>query len=113
LVQRVGARPTRTVLLRAGNALIGKVLLHSSGAHTGFLGCYRSLASTSQSKSPGGYLARKRACEFSYANPLSRFGVTRIDDQIDFGAKRSGPSNSIVGTNWNADFFNSLRFNFY
>ena len=115
LVRRAGAWPARVVALVAALALVGKVILFVSGAHAGFLGCYRSLASTSASRSNPAALAPMRGCEHSYANPLSRFDATRIDQTIDFGTQGFlvGDSSVVRANPWNLDFFNSLRFNFY
>jgi hypothetical protein len=76
----------------AGVALVIKVALFASGDYRGLQACYGSPLSPP----PAG------RCEASYENPLSRFGVTRIDERVDFGP-----------TDWNLSFLNSLRFNIY
>ena len=82
----------RMVLIACSAGIVGKLVLFFFGGHDGFLGSYRSPAAPPVS----------RAWEKSYANPLSRFGATRIDRALDFQS-----------TNWNLSFFNSLRFNIY
>lgn len=80
------------LLLFGGLLAIGaKVVLISTNTYEGFLACYRPLVNPLI----GG------ECERSYENPLYRFGVTRIDSEIDF-----------LERDWNLSFFNSLRFNF-
>jgi hypothetical protein len=97
-----GSWLVRVVALVAVLAFVAKVILFVSGAHTGFLACYRSLSSTPV-----------RGCEHSYADPLSRFGSTRSDRTIDFGTQGFdlGDFSSVGANLWNLDFFNSLRFN--
>ncbi len=73
-------------------ALLAKLVLLTSATHAGFLACYRSPLAAP----PAG------ACERSYENPFSRFGVTRIDRVLDFAPRT-----------WNLSFVNSLRFSFY
>ena len=63
-----------------------------SGAHAGFLACYETSLP----------VASAGPCERSYENPFARFGVTRIDHDVDFGPET-----------WNLGFVNSHRFNFY
>jgi len=76
----------------AGLALVLKVALFASGDYRGLQACYASPLAPP----PAG------RCEVSYENPWSRFGVTRIDDRVDFGPG-----------DWNLSFLNSLRFNIY
>jgi hypothetical protein len=115
LVGGAGAWPARAVAVLAALALVAKFILFSSSAHAGFLACYRSLANTSVSNADLAARRPVRGCEHSYANPLARFGATRIDHTINFGTQGFQPADSstVRGNPWNLDFFNSLRFNFY
>lgn len=84
-------------------AVVGKVALLISGSHSGFVGCYRSQPSSNEAK-----------CERSFANPFVRFGATRVDRELAFGSRSGdGPATSLAASNWELDFFNSNRFNFY
>ncbi|MGA2111390.1 MAG: hypothetical protein ABSG98_04480 [Anaerolineales bacterium] len=76
-----------------------KLVLFASGTYQGFLGCYRSPAvPVSSYRGPTVNLP----CERSYENPLLRFGVTRVDAQINFAPD-----------NWNLAFINSARYDYY
>lgn len=109
---RLGARGMRIVLGVVIVALGAKVVLLVSDQGEGFRACYQSLVTV-----PGGASTRTPAdqCELSYDNPLSRYGVTRLDQTIDFSTGRDEPPSShlVSARPWNLDFFNSNRFNFY
>ena len=114
LVGGKGGGPARVVAVVAALALAAKVILFVSGAHSGFLACYRTLVHGS---APNADLAARtpvRACEHSYSNPLSRFGVTRVDQTIDFGTHglQVTDSSRVRGNLWNLDFLNSVALNF-
>lgn len=113
-VEAVGTWSTRVALVLAAVGVAAKLALLVSGQGVGFLACYHALADTSHSRGHGGSRNPVRGCERSYDNPLSREGVTRIDERLDFGSREPNrAAASIDRTNWNLDFLNSSRFNFY
>ena len=79
----------RLLLLGALLAIVGKIGLLFSGGFEGFRACYRGSVT-------GG------ACERVYESPMFGSSTTRIDKTIDFGER-----------DWNLQFFNSARFNYY
>lgn len=92
LLGRGGTLPRR-ILLYGGLLGLGiKAVLLAGATPAGFLACYRSPVAPPVSGS----------CERSYENPFFRFGATRVDRTIDFGAE-----------DWNLSFINSRRFNFF
>jgi hypothetical protein len=102
----------RILLIAAVMALIAKGALLATGVSEGFAGCYSSP------------VAPAPTCERSFANPLLLHGATRIDREIDFGARESAAkavaypfrdvvTGALAQSSWNLGFVNSLQFNFY
>lgn len=112
LVARLGVFGFRLALGVAAGALAVKVVLFVSDEHVGFRACYRSLVTVPDAPS---IRAPADWCELSYDNPLSRYGVTRLDSKIDFvpGQDPDPAAPMYRAGQWNLDFFNSIRFNFY
>jgi len=73
-------------------AAILHVALYFSSTDTGFLACY----TTSLRPPPRG------KCEVFYQNPFHRYGISRIDREINFSDE-----------SWNLSFLNDADFNFY
>jgi hypothetical protein len=100
------------LLIAAIVALVAKGALLATGSSEGFVGCYSSP------------VANGAGCEFSFANPLSLHGATRVDREINFGPRRPSTADAVayplrdvqVGdlahSSWDLGFVNSLRFNF-
>jgi hypothetical protein len=87
--------------LLAAGVLKGVLLV--SGAVDGFPACYRSPVVRQRGRAHEvPWAALSPRCEASYANPLGRLGVTRIDRTLDFGE-----------TDWNLIWRNARRFNIY
>src|SRR3954451_1536352 len=106
----------RVLLVAAVAAIFVKVGLLAGGGRDGFAACI----STPESTPPRG------GCEVSYDNPAKRFGATRVDRSLDFGATDGDPATSVIrnlrwmvvsgglsASNWELGFLNTLRYNFF
>lgn len=99
-----GVTPRRTVIVGVllAIAMVAKLALLVSGAHSGWEACYHPVDAPQ--------LASR--CERSFDNPLFLQHATRFEQQLNYGAARADQVNgALPQSNWNLSFFNSLRFN--